>query len=82
MQSQHYWLNKTKFKGQMQKNKILQQINKNKVKKLQETYRYNEPIFLFIYTCTYSLKKPAHNCDEKIQIQFLVSIYSLDYDNM
>ena len=58
----------------MQKPHAAGNEKKNKVKKLQETYRYNEPIFLFIYTCTYSLKKPAHNCDEKIQIQFLVSI--------
>ena len=42
------WLNKTKFKGQMQKPHAAGNEKKNKVKKLQETYRYNEPIFLFI----------------------------------
>jgi hypothetical protein len=48
MQSQHYWLNKTKFKDEMQKPHAAGNGKKNKVKKLQETYRYNEPIFLFI----------------------------------
>jgi hypothetical protein len=45
MQSQHYWLNKTKFKDEMQKPHAAGNEKKNKVKKLQETYRYNEPTF-------------------------------------
>jgi hypothetical protein len=39
-------LNKTKFKDEMQKPHAAGNGKKNKVKKLQETYRYNEPIFL------------------------------------
>jgi hypothetical protein len=37
-----------KFKDEMQKPHAAGNGKKNKVKKLQETYRYNEPIFLFI----------------------------------